>query len=241
MADRNRRFTLAAIALPFLLIAMAGLACANTIIVNTLDSGSQPFPLCTLEDAVVAAKTQAIHGGCPAGTGNYDTIEFIVTGTIFPDNTLTIDNTSETLFIEGPFFGGITIDGQNTIELVDAEGTDLEAQNLTFTHGSSDFGGAIFAGGSTVGIGNCTFVNNGGLGGGAFAAEDSLTFFLNDTFTGNSAELGGGIFNEDSLVDVSNSTFSANLAGGGADIATETLGESEANSTIFASTERQQL
>ena len=237
MADRNRRFSSAAIALPFLLIAMAGLACANTIVVNTLDSGSQPFPLCTLEDAVVAANTQAIHGGCPAGTGNDDTIEFIVTGTIFPDNTLTIDNTSETLFIEGPFFGGITIDGQNTIELLDAEGTDLEAQNLTFTHGSSDFGGAIFAGGSTVGIGNCTFVNNGALGGGAFAAEDSLTFFLNDTFTGNSAELGGGIFNEDSLVDVSNSTFSANLAGGGADIATETLGESEANSTIFASTD----
>ena len=39
------------------------------------------------------------------------------------------------------------------------------------------------------------------------------------------------------MVYVSNCTFSANLAGGGADIATETLGESEANSTIFASTD----
>ena len=181
MADRNRRFTIAAIALPFLLIAMAGLACANTIVVNTLDSGSQPFPLCTLEDAVVAANTQAIHGGCPAGTGNDDTIEFIVTGTIFPDNTLTIDNTSETLFIEGPFFGGITIDGQNTIELIDAEGTDLEAQNLTFTHGSSDFGGAIFAGGSFIGIEDCTFVDNGALGGGAFAADELAGHFSSTT------------------------------------------------------------
>ena len=236
MADRNRRTTMAAIALPVLLIAMAGLARANTIVVNTLDSGSQPFPLCTLEDAVAAANTQTIQGGCPQGTGNDDTIEFIVTGTIFPDNTLTIDNTSETLFIEGPPFGGITIDGQNTIELVDAEGTDLEAQNLTFTHGSSDFGGAIFAGDSLIGIEDCTFVNNGALGGGAFAGDDSLAFFLNDTFTGNSAELGGGIFDEDSLVGVSNCTFAANLAGGGADIASETLGETEANSTIFAST-----
>ena len=236
MADRNRRTTMAAIALPVLLIAMAGLARANTIVVNTLDSGSQPFPLCTLEDAVAAANAQTIQGGCPQGTGNDDTIEFIVTGTIFPDNTLTIDNTSETLFIEGPPFGGITIDGQNTIELVDAEGTDLEAQNLTFTHGSSDFGGAIFAGDSFIGIEDCTFVNNGALGGGAFAGDDSLAFFLNDTFTGNSAELGGGIFDEDSLVGVSNCTFAANLAGGGADIASETLGETEANSTIFAST-----
>jgi hypothetical protein len=74
----------------------------------------------------------------------------------------------------------------------------------------------------------------GALGGGAFASEDSLVFFLNDTFTGNSAELGGGIFNVDAEIGVSNCTFSANLAGGGADIATEGLGETVANSTIFA-------
>jgi hypothetical protein len=45
MADRIRRYTFAAIALPLFLIAMAGLARANTIIVNTLDSGSDAFPL----------------------------------------------------------------------------------------------------------------------------------------------------------------------------------------------------
>src|SRR5260221_4777420 len=90
MADRNRRYTLAAIALPFLLIAVGGVARANTIVVNTLDSGTQPFPLCTLEDAVIAANTQAPAGGCPAGTGNLDTIQFIITGSIFTDNTLTI-------------------------------------------------------------------------------------------------------------------------------------------------------
>ena len=123
MADRNRRYTLAAIALPFLLIAVGGVARANTIVVNTLDSGTQPFPLCTLEDAVIAANTQAPAGGCPAGTGNLDTIQFIITGSIFTDNTLTINNHSENLLIEGPSFGGITIDGQNTIELVNAEDT----------------------------------------------------------------------------------------------------------------------
>jgi hypothetical protein len=237
MAGLNRRFTFAAFALPFLFIAMAGLARANTIVVNTLDSGSQFFPLCTLEDAVLAAETQTIHGGCPAGTGNDDTIEFIVTGTIFPDNTLTLNNSSETLFIEGPPFGGITIDGQNNIELVVAEDTDLEVQNLTFTNGvSEEVGGAINAVDSFIGIEDCTFVNNSALGGGAFAAFESLVFFLNDTFTGNSAELGGGIFNEDAEFGVSNCTFSMNSAGGGADISTELLGETVANSTIFAST-----
>ena len=235
MAVRNRRYTFAAIALPFLLIAMAGLARANTIVVNTLDSGSQLFPLCTLEDAVAAANTQTIHGGCPKGTGNDDTIEFIVTGTIFPDNTLALNNSSETLFIEGPSFGGITIDGQNHMQIVDAEGTELEVQNLTFTHGLSEEGGAIVAVDSLVGIEDCTFVNNGALGGGAFAGEDDLAFFLNDTFTGNNAELGGGIFNSDSEIGVSNCTFSMNSAGGGADIATESLGGTFANSTIFAS------
>ena len=48
MAVRIRRSTFAAIVLPVLFLAMAGLARANTITVNTLDSGSQPAPLCTL-------------------------------------------------------------------------------------------------------------------------------------------------------------------------------------------------
>ena len=176
------------------------------------------------------------HGGCPAGSGTDDTIEFIVTGTIFPDNTLTLDNSSETLFIEGPAFGGITIDGQNTIELVLVEDSDLEVQNLTFTHGVSEDGGGIGAVGSFMGIEDCTFVENAALGGGAVAAFESLVFFLNDTFVGNNAELGGGIFNEDAEIGVSNCTFSMNTAGGGSDIATVLLGETVANSTIFAST-----
>jgi len=40
MADRNRRFTLAAIALPLLFLVMAGLARAATIAVDTLSSTS---------------------------------------------------------------------------------------------------------------------------------------------------------------------------------------------------------
>ena len=69
MADRNWRFTLAAIALPFLFVAMSGLARSNDIFVNTPDSGSQSAPLCTLEDAVVAANGHTMINGCGAGNG----------------------------------------------------------------------------------------------------------------------------------------------------------------------------
>src|ERR1700676_308806 len=181
MADRNRRYTFAAIALPFLLIAMAGLARANTIIVTTRDAGTQPFPLCTLEDAVLAANTQTIHGGCLAGTGNNDTIKFIVTGTIFPDNTLTINNSNEQLSLLGPTFGcagtgpcGITIDGLHNKLLIDAEGKVLDLENLTLADGASFAPGGLFANNSFVGIQNCTFVGNEAFEAGAIGAEDSL-------------------------------------------------------------------
>src|SRR5579862_4504643 len=55
VADRNRRFTLAAFVLPFLLIAMPGLGRAATITVNTAsDPGTAAQ--CDLRDAISAAK-----------------------------------------------------------------------------------------------------------------------------------------------------------------------------------------
>ena len=54
MADRTRRFTLAAIALPLLFLVTSGLACAKDILVNTLSGESEAFPLCSLPDAITA-------------------------------------------------------------------------------------------------------------------------------------------------------------------------------------------
>ena len=93
MAGLSRRFGWVAIVLPLLFLAMSSLAHAATITVNTLDGGSQPFPLCTLEDAVVAANTQTAVSGCAAGTGLSDTIVFSVTGTIFLADTLPTSST----------------------------------------------------------------------------------------------------------------------------------------------------
>jgi hypothetical protein len=233
MAVRNRRFTVAAVALPLFWLVMVGWARATTIVVNTLDSGiTDAAPLCTLEEAVLAANNQTMEGGCPAGTGD-DTILFSVTGTIFPDDTLELDNSSEELFIEGPAYGGITINGQYNIELINAEGFGLlELQNLTLTEGVSEAGGAVFAKGSLVAIEGCTFVNNEALEGGAIFGDVADLYILNSTFSGNGAIDGGAVAQVESLLFVSNTTFDMNDADDGADIASG--GESVLNNSIFA-------
>ena len=50
MADRNRRFTVAAFVLPLLFLAMSGLARANNIFVNTTD-GRAISPRCAFRFA----------------------------------------------------------------------------------------------------------------------------------------------------------------------------------------------
>jgi hypothetical protein len=212
MAGSSRRYTLAAFALPFLFLAMSGLARANTIIVNTLDGGSQ-YKLCTLQDAVTAAETQAPVHGCATGSGDNDTIQFVVAGTIYLSDTLVMTNGAETLSIVGPA-AGITIDGQLDFELVDVEdGSTLTLKNLTLTEGSDDQGGALFSGAATVNISGCTFSDNEGGDGGAIFAGGSTVVIINSTFNGNFAEeAGGGIYNDESEVFVTNATFSGNQA-----------------------------
>jgi hypothetical protein len=235
MADRNRRFTCAAVALPLFWLVMAGWARAATIVVNTLDSGtSDAAPLCTLEEAVLAANNHMTEGGCPAGTG-LDTILFSVTGTIFPDATLVLDNSSEDLQIEGPAYGGITINGQFNIELFDVDNTDLGLENLTLTEGNSEFGGAVFAEEADVGIEGCTFVDNEAesQGGAIDGIIGSEVFILNSTFSENDADDGGAIDAFLSDFYITNCTFSANDADEGADIDSG-LASSDVNSSIFA-------
>src|SRR5882762_767895 len=140
MADPNRRFRLAAIALPLLFLAMSGLARANFISVDSTDDGSVPLH-CTLPDAIQAANTHLAVNGCSAGSGD-DSIGFNVTGAIILDGPLTISDA--TLSIIGPTIGGITIDGDVLGRIIDHEGTNLTLKNLTFSNGSAIQGGAIF-------------------------------------------------------------------------------------------------
>ncbi|MFZ2063249.1 MAG: hypothetical protein WAU82_19735 [Candidatus Binatus sp.] len=91
---------------------------------------------------------------------------------------LTIAST-EDLEIMGPSYGGITIDGGGTLELIDAEDTSLGLENLTLADGSSEGGGALFADDSEIGIFNCTFTNNGAAEGGAILIGFSIADIVN--------------------------------------------------------------
>jgi hypothetical protein len=246
MAGSNRRYTLAAFAVPFLFLAMSGLARANIIVVNTLAGGSQ-YKLCTLQDAVTAAETQAPVHGCAAGTGDNDTIQFVVAGTITISSYLLMNNAAESLTIIGPA-AGITINGNLDLELINVEDSTLTLKNLTLTGGSAPEGGALYADASTVSIEGCTFNDNLSDEGSAIYADNSDFAIINSTFTDNNAfEAGGGIFNYESAMFVTNSTFSGNGApipddtavpaiteSNGACIVTTHYGKTSVNSSVFA-------
>jgi hypothetical protein len=238
MAGSNRRLTLATIALPLLLLVFPRLARANDIFVNTLETESQPAPLCTLEDAVAAANTQMAVNGCGPGSGK-DRIMFEVLGTIFTDDTLVI--VDPVLHIIGPGLPcsgagpcGITIDGGGTHQIFDTENSatnDLfEVQGLTLTDGfapgASSGGGAIFANGTELEVNDCLLVNNkalgpttpdfGGLGGAIFGKAGTVEI-VNSTLANNTAvksspdgSEGGAIFSIGATLKITNTTISGN-------------------------------
>src|SRR5580658_6986000 len=204
MADRSRRFWLAAIALPFFFVMMSGLCRAATITVtNTHDTGSG-----SLRDAITTANS--------APTIAY-TINFNVSGTITLGSSLpTIANTSPgSLTIDGSGHA-ITLDGASlyTIFFVNS-GATLSLNLMTLTDGfvSMGFGGGIYNQG-TLNVSNSTFSGNSapqGFGG-AISSQGTLTI-TNSTFSGNLALLGfGGAIESIETLYVTNSTFSGNQA-----------------------------
>ncbi|MGC1189728.1 MAG: choice-of-anchor Q domain-containing protein [Candidatus Binatus sp.] len=223
MAGSNRRFTLAAIALPFLFVAMSGLARATTITVNTTSGLAGVFssPICTLPDAIEAANSGFAVAGCPGGSGD-DTILIGVTGTIFVDaGSLPLTISDKVLDITTYGDGPVVIDGgqigepQGGIMFVSSLNRFLELTNLTFAHGVAEEGAAIYSDtGGDVDIKDCLFVDNtaevtpelcvvpilGGEGGAIFAAAGRMevtnsTFFENDALTYDNT-FGGAIYVE---------------------------------------------
>src|SRR6202167_4658809 len=179
MADRNRSFAVALIALPLLFLAMPGLASAATITVDTL-SPTSVSGHCNLSDAISAANGKTGVQGCAAGTGT-DTIEFSVTGTITLTSSLpAITNTSpNSLTIDGSG-QSITIDGAHSFQIfIVNSGATLNLQFLTLEDGNA-----------TAGAGG---------GGGGVLNHGTLTV-SNSTLSDNNAfALGGGIFNDGTL------------------------------------------
>ncbi len=217
MPGSNRRFTLAAVALPLLLLAMAGLSRGATIVVNTLAGGTVPLQVlppfqgpCSLSDAVAAANAGGRFKYCVGGSGA-NTITFSVTGTITLAATLIVKSN---LTIIGPTGSpGITISGGGRVQLINlplgpnysaAPGT-LNLQLLTLTNAT---GSAIFNGG-TLTVSNCTFSGNqaGADGGGAIFNEGYTVTITNSTFTNNTGQTGSAISNGGGPINVIDCTF----------------------------------
>ncbi len=220
MADRNRRYTVAAIALPFFLMVMSGLARANLIFVTSLD-GDTDAGACTLPDAIGSANTGTPEGGCfillaPGA----DQIVVALTGTIFVNAArLPLTISDEVLEISTFGDGPVVIDGgshgipQGGIMYVSSLNKFLKLSNLTFAHGLAEQGGAIFSEtGGDVDIKDDLFVDNtaevtpalcvipilGGEGGAIFAAAGRMevtnsTFYENDALQYNET-YGGAIY-----------------------------------------------
>src|SRR5271169_674777 len=204
MADRNRRFTVAAVVMPLVFLAMSGLARAATFTVsNTTDPASPMAGDGSLREAITNANTAG-------GTNN---IQFNagVTGTITLGSTLPAIVSGETLTITGPTTSpGIAISGGNAVQLMQVNsGATLKLQFLTMEDGSATapagfaaVGGAIDNSG-TVTVTDSTFSGNQTTGGAGA--------------TGGAQGFGGAIYNAGTLT-VTNSTLSGNQATGGAGV-----------------------
>ena len=218
------RAMLAAAIVVALALTRSATAHAATITVDSLtDTGA--VLTCALRDAITAANTMTAMNGCAAGTGN-DTIRFSVTGTILLASTLP-QVTDSRLTINGPTSPGITIDGDNAVQVMQvASGATLNLNRVTIYRGVSELLGGGVDNSGTLSVSNSTFSSNqsGNPEGGAIYNDGSLTV-TNTTFYGNYARpfgsgrggVGGAIAN-DGTMEITNSTFSGNfaLASGGA-------------------------
>ena len=188
MAHRNRRFTIAAVALPLLFLVMSGMARAATFTVTNTGDSNVPGSG-SLRDAINSANATPTVA---------NTINFSVSGTITLGSTLpAIANTSPgSLTIDGSG-QAITVDGASMFRILTVNsGSTLNLGFLTLTKGS---------------------VGASGGGGGAIFNNGTMTI-TNSTFSGNQAGGdGAAIENTQGTLSVTNSTFSANqTVGGGA-------------------------
>ena len=182
---------------------------------------------CTLVDAITAANTNTVAGGCIAGDSGLDTIDLQTDvtltasyGSYYGSDTGLPQVTSE-IVIEG---NGHTVERDGAapnfrILAVHSTG-DLTINDLTIEGGHSSgysHGGAILNVGDLT-INNSTFSNNhAGENGGAVAHFGGTATITGSTFSGNTANFYGGAIGNAATMSITNSTISGNSAfkGGG--------------------------
>ncbi|MCY4465356.1 MAG: hypothetical protein OXE46_07450 [Chloroflexi bacterium] len=141
---------------------------------------------CSLADAITAANTDAVVGGCAAGEGA-DTI------TLSSDITLdaALPQITTEITIEG---AGYTISGDNRFRIFTVNGGGLTVNNLSITKGFADWGGAIAnVNGGALTVNNSTISKSEATEGGAVGNESTLVINSSEIIS-NLADVGGAIY-----------------------------------------------
>ena len=156
----------------------------------------------TIADCTHDAQLQAA-----VGTGGR--IVFACSGDLPLSSTLNI-NQNTVLDATGQI---VTLDGQNSVEVLNVNLGVLTLNNLTVAHGNTGLGvGLIYTKYCAAIVSNSTFTgNSGGLGGGISTGQFTNLIVTNSTFSGNSTGEGGAISNSGGLT-VTNTTFTNNSA-----------------------------
>jgi CSLREA domain-containing protein len=212
--------------LALLVAAVMPEAEAATIVVNSL-ADTLGGVNCTLRNAIIAANSNGVFGGCAAGSPGMDTIVFTIgfcpiqgcgiplTGPLPPPTEdLTIDGGGRHPFISG----------EDLYRVFDLGGVTINLSNLTVTRGmvpGQTPGAAIRMTGTTLTLTNVTISDNHAANfGGGIGITSGTLIVSNSTFEGNSAVGGGAIdMTAGSLIVNGGVSFTNNTAVGGGAIA----------------------
>ena len=206
------------IALVVSLVSFQPAYAAGTIFVNTATDDNIDNALCSLREAIVAANTDAIYQGCPAGSGA-DTIQFNGNYTI----TLTNQLPSVT--------SNIIITGNGAANTIIQANVNPGVATYRVMWVSST--GTLYLQGVTVKNGNCTGACAGG--GGIYNAGDIT--IVNSVLSANSTSTdGGAIFNSlNSTLGMADSQVNSNSAeGNGGAIAGSTNSQIEIRRSVLS-------
>ncbi len=218
-----------------MILGAVPVAHASTIAVDSVLDTSGDSNICTLRDAIIAANTNAVAGGCPAGSP-YPTVDTI---SISQSRQVCLPNPSACIIVlssplpavsEDVTITGVTgalkwtptISGANAYRVFDLGAVTVNISNLNIINGNATgistagYGGAIKTSDNdtTLTVSNVYFSGNHAQHrGGALHVSGGTTTVNNSTFFSNTVDdLGGAIEQYAGILIITGSTLSGNSA-----------------------------
>jgi len=196
-------------------------------------------PLCDLGDAMNAANTDTVSGGCVEVEPNgADVIDLTgLEGTISLDGHV-LPVVHETVTLRGPGADVLTIDGEALTQVLVVDGGTLTVEGVTLANGkTAGSGGCIGVDGAALvlrdsRVTGCDAADGGGI---AVAAGGTARIERSLVDANTASDSGAGLVVSESFADVVDSTFSGNQAqqaGGGI----ATVGSAQTRTRIASST-----